>query len=432
MKSDLFLQYLKKTSRYHNMKLNEATMSPQNVEYDEDDIDTNPNTILPPPPQYSAASYNPTVPPLPDDDDDNDDIYENKKSGKRKRLKKITQKDIMDTRETKELYKTMSDIESIKPTPTAQEDSEANPNEPTIAGDKLVQNDDILFRQKTNALKITSDVPEPDTIDDGNEYTDQDETQYDYNENPDPNDMGGDPNAMGGDPNAMGGDPNAMGGDPNAMGGDPNAMGGDPNAMGGDPNAMGGDPNAMGGDPNAMGGVPNAKGGDPNAMGGDPNAMGGDPNAMGGVPNATGGDPNAMGGDPNAMGGDPNAMGGDPNAMGADPNAMGGDPNAMGGVPPVPAAPVPGVPEKLDPIYLGKVMMLKKINARLISSKKLLSSYSDPKYNELKAILYESIDVFRNIINNFDQFKERLDEIVVGFQNFLDVFVKKFDKLSNK
>jgi hypothetical protein len=362
MKSDLFLQYLKKTSRYHNMKLNEATMSPQNVEYDEDDIDTNPNTILPPPPQYSAASYNPTVPPLPDDDDDNDDIYENKKSGKRKRLKKITQKDIMDTRETKELYKTMSDIESIKPTPTAQEDSEANPNEPTIAGDKLVQNDDILFRQKTNALKITSDVPEPDTIDDGNEYTDQDETQYDYNENPDPNDMGGDPNAMGGDPNAMGGDPNAMGGDPNAMGGDPNAMGGDPNAMGGDPNAMGGDPNAMG----------------------------------------------------------------------ADPNAMGGDPNAMGGVPPVPAAPVPGVPEKLDPIYLGKVMMLKKINARLISSKKLLSSYSDPKYNELKAILYESIDVFRNIINNFDQFKERLDEIVVGFQNFLDVFVKKFDKLSNK
>jgi hypothetical protein len=376
MKSDLFLQYLKKTSRYHNMKLNEATMSPQNVEYDEDDIDTNPNTILPPPPQYSAASYNPTVPPLPDDDDDNDDIYENKKSGKRKRLKKITQKDIMDTRETKELYKTMSDIESIKPTPTAQEDSEANPNEPTIAGDKLVQNDDILFRQKTNALKITSDVPEPDTIDDGNEYTDQDETQYDYNENPDPNDMGGDPNAMGGDPNAMGGDPNAMGGDPNAMGGDPNAMGGDPNAMGGDPNAMGGDPNAMGGDPNAMGG--------------------------------------------------------DPNAMGADPNAMGGDPNAMGGVPPVPAAPVPGVPEKLDPIYLGKVMMLKKINARLISSKKLLSSYSDPKYNELKAILYESIDVFRNIINNFDQFKERLDEIVVGFQNFLDVFVKKFDKLSNE
>jgi len=145
---------------------------------------------------------------------------------------------------------------------------------------------------------------------------------------------------------------------------------------------------------------------------------------MGGDPNAMGGDPNAAGGDPNAMGGDPNAMGGDPNAMGGDPNAMGEDPNAAGGLTPI------GMPEPLEPVYLGKIMMLKKINARLLGVKKQLSFFSDPKYNELKTTLYDAIDVFKNIVANFDQFKEQLDEIIIGYQNFLESIVNKFDKLS--
>ena len=117
-------------------------------------------------------------------------------------------------------------------------------------------------------------------------------------------------------------------------------------------------------------------------------------------------------------------MGGDPNAMGGDPNAMGEDPNAAGGLTPI------GMPEPLEPVYLGKIMMLKKINARLLGVKKQLSFFSDPKYNELKTTLYDAIDVFKNIVANFDQFKEQLDEIIIGYQNFLESIVNKFDKLS--
>lgn len=88
--------------------------------------------------------------------------------------------------------------------------------------------------------------------------------------------------------------------------------------------------------------------------------------------------------------------------------------------------------DTLDPEYIGKVMMLKKIHARLISVNNNLEYFSDPKYDEMKQIILEGIDVFRSIVANFSQFKDKLDDVIKGFQEFLDSVTSKFEKLSSE
>lgn len=88
--------------------------------------------------------------------------------------------------------------------------------------------------------------------------------------------------------------------------------------------------------------------------------------------------------------------------------------------------------DALDPEYIGKVMMLKKIHARLISVNNSLEYFSDPKYDEMKQIILEGIDVFRSIVANFSQFKDKLDDVIKGFQEFLDSVTSKFEKLSSE
>ena len=122
----------------------------------------------------------------------------------------------------------------------------------------------------------------------------------------------------------------------------------------------------------------------------------------------------------------PDALPGDP-AAGIDPMAggMGGmDPMAAGG-----GMDMFGMPQPLDPSSIGKVYILKKIYSRLLSVHSNLSYLGNPKFDEIKEVVNESLDHFKNIIRNFDQFKDKLDDIIVLFQKFLISVVNKVEEL---
>lgn len=117
---------------------------------------------------------------------------------------------------------------------------------------------------------------------------------------------------------------------------------------------------------------------------------------------------------------------GDPTSSGMDPMAggmPGMDPMAGGGMD------MFGMPQPLDPSSIGKVYILKKIYSRLLSVHSNLSYLGNPKFDEIKEVVNESLDHFKNIIRNFDQFKDKLDDIIVLFQKFLVSTVNKVEEL---
>lgn len=114
----------------------------------------------------------------------------------------------------------------------------------------------------------------------------------------------------------------------------------------------------------------------------------------------------------------------DPNTGMMDPNmAMGGgmmDPMSAG---------LLGLPEPLDPSSIGKMYILKKIYSRLLSVDENLSYLSSEKFEDVRKSVSEAIDHFQNVIANFDQFKDKLDEIIILFQRFLVGSVNKIEVL---
>ena len=83
--------------------------------------------------------------------------------------------------------------------------------------------------------------------------------------------------------------------------------------------------------------------------------------------------------------------------------------------------------QSLDPSSIGKVFILKKIYSRLISINSNLQHLCSPEFDELKSYVDESIDHFQNVIKNFDQFKDKLDDIITLYQKFLVIIVSKVE-----
>ncbi len=101
---------------------------------------------------------------------------------------------------------------------------------------------------------------------------------------------------------------------------------------------------------------------------------------------------------------------------------------------------MPGMPgmEKEEPLTtneIGRVYELKKIYSRLTSLESYLSDTTDQSLLRLRGLVAQSIDLFETVISNFPQFKEKVDEIIVMYYEFLDTtfgmlkeYYKKYDK----
>jgi len=125
---------------------------------------------------------------------------------------------------------------------------------------------------------------------------------------------------------------------------------------------------------------------------------------------AAGSDEGGGGEEPVDMGGEGmDDMGGD---MGAG-DVAGGDMGAgMGGM--------PGEEEKKDPKELGRIYELKKIYARLTSLESYLSDASEPALIKLRSLVSQSIEMFEILASNIDQYKDKMDDIIVMYYKFLE------------
>jgi len=110
--------------------------------------------------------------------------------------------------------------------------------------------------------------------------------------------------------------------------------------------------------------------------------------------------------------------------MAQDPNAgmddgMGGDPSMGGGMDPSMGG-MPGQEEPLKPVELNRMYELKKIHSRLVTIENLLSTSEDISSIKIKQVIMQASDLFQHIILNFDQYSERIDEIIIMYYKFLD------------
>ena len=91
----------------------------------------------------------------------------------------------------------------------------------------------------------------------------------------------------------------------------------------------------------------------------------------------------------------------------------------------MPGEEIPGMPGEEDkgpetPGEVGRIYELKKIYSRLISIEKHLAESTDSTLLKLRRVIGQSIEVFEILIANIDLFKERLDDIIVLYYEFLE------------
>ena len=93
---------------------------------------------------------------------------------------------------------------------------------------------------------------------------------------------------------------------------------------------------------------------------------------------------------------------------------QGGVGGTVGGVPGMP------VEEPLTSTQLGRVYELKKIYSRLSSVETFLARTTDDEMLQIRKLVSQAIDLFELVISNYQQYKDKVDEIIVTYYEFLD------------
>jgi len=101
-----------------------------------------------------------------------------------------------------------------------------------------------------------------------------------------------------------------------------------------------------------------------------------------------------------------------------------GDPGMMGY----------GMEQPKDPTHLGRVYELNKIYYRLHIIHKWLMNSPDKQLEETRKIATEAYDIFKLIMNNLASYKDKVDDIILQFSNFvanLSILLAKHTKQKN-
>jgi len=92
--------------------------------------------------------------------------------------------------------------------------------------------------------------------------------------------------------------------------------------------------------------------------------------------------------------------------------------------------------QNLTSSEIGRVYELKKIYSRLSAVETYLARTTDESILELRKFVSQSIDLFEVVITNFEQFKDKIDVIIVMFYEFLSIVYgslrKYFHSISNE
>jgi len=128
---------------------------------------------------------------------------------------------------------------------------------------------------------------------------------------------------------------------------------------------------------------------------------------------------------------DEEARAGEPPEEEKEAAAVGGE---VGGVVPGMGGEMPGMgmgmgieePPKTAS-QIGRIYELKKIYSRLVSIESYLSTTSSVTLLKLRDYVSEAISLFEILTSNLESFKDKIDEIIVVFYEFLDIVYTLLD-----
>jgi len=89
---------------------------------------------------------------------------------------------------------------------------------------------------------------------------------------------------------------------------------------------------------------------------------------------------------------------------------------------------MPPAEEELKSSEIGRVYELKKIYSRLASVETYLARTTDAQMLEIRKLVGQSIDLFEVVISNFPQYKDKVDEIIVTYYEFLESVYESLTK----
>ena len=83
---------------------------------------------------------------------------------------------------------------------------------------------------------------------------------------------------------------------------------------------------------------------------------------------------------------------------------------------------IPGMEEeeKMTSTEIGRVYELKKIYSRLTSVEAYLTEATDQSLIDLRKYVSHAINLFEVVISNIEQYKEKIDPIIVTYYEFVD------------
>lgn len=80
------------------------------------------------------------------------------------------------------------------------------------------------------------------------------------------------------------------------------------------------------------------------------------------------------------------------------------------------------------PTELGRIYEIKKIYFRLYVIHKFLKNNSDPSLKELNVMVDQAFDIFRLILNNLKSYKDKIDQVILSFYDFISNVLIEIDK----
>jgi len=81
---------------------------------------------------------------------------------------------------------------------------------------------------------------------------------------------------------------------------------------------------------------------------------------------------------------------------------------------------------------VDQVYRLKKVYVKLLAISRILDYLSDIKYDDLRDKVLEAIDLFHIIVSNYENFRDKIDNIIKSYYRFLHSSVKELDRLSKR
>jgi hypothetical protein len=85
---------------------------------------------------------------------------------------------------------------------------------------------------------------------------------------------------------------------------------------------------------------------------------------------------------------------------------------------------------------VGKMYELKQIHYRLLAVRNHLEIFVEEEFDEVKNSLTKAIELFEVVIDNYTKYRDRIDEIIIMYYQFIknvyELTKKKYRKYTNK